>query len=84
MVGRGNHRPHPGGRSDLKHDTGKDVFFDKLLKLKHLSLPAKAFYADLLAQVFTPRPRAGLHLANLRDAPGEIGVRTATATPISP
>jgi len=67
------------GRSDLKDDTGKDVFFDKLLTLKHLSLPAAALYADLLTQVFHAAAPAGLHLANLRNAPGEIGVRTGNS-----
>ncbi len=67
------------GRSDLKDDTGKDVFFDKLLTLKHLPLPAAALYADLLVQVFHAAAPAGLHLANLRNAPGEIGVRTGNS-----
>ena len=67
------------GRSDLKDDTGKDVFFDKLLTLKHLSLPAAALYADLLTQIFHAAAPAGLHLANLRNAPGEIGVRTGNS-----
>lgn len=67
------------GRSDLKDDSGKDVFTDKLLTLKHLPLPAEAIYADLLEQVFHAAAPAGLHLANLRNAPGEIGVRAGNS-----
>ncbi len=66
------------GRSDLKDDTGKDVFFDKLRTLKPPP-PAEVIYADLLRQVFHAEAPAGLHLANLRNAPGEIGVRAGNS-----
>ena len=67
------------GRSDLKDDTGKDVFFDKLLTLKHLSGCRPRPLRRPVTQVFHAAAPAGLHLANLRNAPGEIGVRTGNS-----
>lgn len=67
------------GRSDLKDDTGKDVFANRLRTLTYPRLPAEAIYADLLQRVFHTAGPAGLHLANLRNAPGEIGVRAGNS-----
>ena len=67
------------GRSDLKDAAGRDVFFDKLLTLKQLPVTSAELYADLLAHVFHAPTSASLHLANLRNAAGEIGVRTGNS-----
>ena len=62
-------------RSDLRDEQGQDIFADKLTALPRGPSAGQEVYADMLARLFHAPAPATLHLANLRDAPGELGLR---------
>jgi hypothetical protein len=65
-------------RSDLKDEQGRDIFADKLTSLRLGGLSPRAIYDDMLRRIFHAPAPATLHLANLQDAPGELGLRVGS------
>jgi len=63
------------GRSQLRDEHGRDIFADRLKTLKGSGLSPDTVYADLLQRICHNGSPGALHLANLRDAPGELGLR---------
>ncbi len=67
------------GKAELKDELGRDIFADKLRTLREARLAAADLYQDLMRRVFHAPASAGLILANLRTAPGEIAVRAGNS-----
>jgi len=65
-------------RSDLKDEQGRDIFADKLTSLRLGGMSPQAIYDDVLRRIFHAPAPATLHLANLQDAPGELGLRVGS------
>ena len=64
------------GKSDLRDEFNRDIFADRLETLRSAHLAPDEIYRDLLRRVFHAPASGGLRLANLRNAPGEIGLQT--------
>lgn len=63
------------GASALRDERGRDIFAGKLASLRNEGQSAGEIYADMLRRVFHTSAPGALFLANLRDAPGELGLR---------
>ena len=64
------------GKSDLRDEFNRDIFANRLGTLRGAHLAPDEIYRDLLRRVFHTPASGGLRLANLRNAPGEIGLQT--------
>lgn len=61
------------GKSGLTDGKGRDIFTNRLTTLRGKA--AGGIYRDMLALLFHAASPAPLHLANLKNAPGEISLR---------
>ena len=66
------------GNSGLS-DEGTDVFQNQLNYLKELRETPAQIYSNILNEVFHTDTRGALHLQNVRNAPGEIALKTTYA-----
>ena len=66
------------GNSGLS-DEGTDIFQNQLNYLKDLSETPAQIYSNILNEVFHTDTRGALHLQNVRNAPGEIILKTTHA-----
>ena len=68
------------GKSGLKEDdSGQDVFRDKLQYLRKRKRTADSLYRAILETVFRTSGGSGLHLAVLKNADGEIGLKAGNS-----
>ena len=63
------------GKSDLKDDNGCDIFQDKFKYLRENGVEAVDAYVDILLKVFHTTSSSGLHIRNIRDGDGELGLK---------
>ena len=64
-----------GGKSGLKDDGGRDVFWDKFKYLRGSGIDAAGTYGDILLKVLHTTAGSGLHICNIRDGDGELGLK---------
>lgn len=65
------------GDSGLRDENGVDVFHDRLNTLKNLGTGSEdTLYADILREVFHTTSSGPLQLRDVRNAPGEIALKT--------
>jgi hypothetical protein len=67
------------GKSDLKDPEGRDIFEGRFDYVRELALKPGALLADVLKTVFHIEARTDLHLAAIKNADGEIGLRAGEA-----
>src|SRR5262249_43319013 len=63
------------GKSGLEDENGHDVFASRLKSLKAWSRDPDAIYQDLLKRIFHTSTTGRLHLADIKSAQGELGLR---------
>ncbi|MDH4227156.1 MAG: DEAD/DEAH box helicase family protein [Deltaproteobacteria bacterium] len=63
------------GKTGLVTSDGIDVFSDKFKYLRSAKLSPAEIYQDILAKVFHASGGSGLHLADIRGCPGELGLK---------
>ena len=66
--------------SGLSDENGADVFHSRLNYLKELSETPVQMYAGILSEVFHTEASGALHLYNVRNAQGEIGLKTTNGS----
>lgn len=62
----------------LKDENGTDVFRNKLNYLKRLNQTPSQLYTGILKEVFHTDSSGALHLSDVRNAPGEIALKTTS------
>ena len=62
--------------SGLKDDYGSDVFQNRLSYLKESRDTPEQIYTDILKDVFHSDSSGEIHLRDVRNAPGEIALKT--------
>jgi len=67
------------GNSGLSDDYGKDVFSDRLKFLKDTENTSKQIYNDILNEVFHTNLSGALQLYDIRNSPGEIGLKSTSS-----
>ncbi|MFN4074101.1 MAG: DEAD/DEAH box helicase family protein, partial [Thermus sp.] len=67
------------GKSGLNTPEGEDVFAESFPFLRQLEEDAPKLYQDILKRVFHAQAGGGLHLAEFRNSPGELGLKAANA-----
>ena len=68
------------GNSGLSDDNGTDVFYNRLNFLKELGEMPAQIYEGILNEVFHTETRGALHLCDIRNAQGEIGLKTTNGS----
>ena len=68
------------GNSGLSDDYGKDVFSDRLKFLRDTNDTTSQIYLDILNEVFHANSSSGLQLYDVRNSPGEIGLKTTSSS----
>ena len=68
--------------SGLSDDYGKDVFSDRLKFLRDTNDSAAQIYLDILNEVFHANSSGGLQLYDVRNSPGEIGLKTTSSSQV--
>lgn len=68
------------GNSGLSDDYGNDVFSDRFKFIKDTDNTAEQIYIDILNQVFHAESSGGLQLYDVRNSPGEIGLKTTSSS----
>ena len=66
--------------SGLSDESGTDVFYSRLNYLKELSETPSQMYASILSEVFHTEVSGALHLYDVRNAQGEIGLKTTSGS----
>lgn len=66
------------GNSGLSDDYGNDVFSNRLKYLKDTEETSAQIYTGILDEVFDTNSSGGLQLCDVRNAPGEIALRTTS------
>ena len=64
------------GNSGLSDENGTDVFYNRFNSLKELSETPTQMYTNILNEVFHTKTSGALHLCNVRNSQGEIGLKT--------
>ena len=64
------------GDSGLSDENGTDVFYNRLKYLKELGETPAQIYTSILNEVFHTTTSGALHLYDVRNAQGEIGLKT--------
>ena len=64
------------GNSGLRNESGRDVFHNRLNTLKNLDIGSEQLYTDILKEVFHTDSSGALHLRDVRNASGEIALKT--------
>ena len=64
------------GNSGLSDDNGTDIFYNRLNFLKEPGEKPAQIYNGILNEVFHTEARGALHLCDIRNAQGEIGLKT--------
>ena len=64
--------------SGLKDDNGTDVFKNRLSFLKGLNQKSSQIYTGILKEVFHTDSSGALHLSDVRNAPGEIALKSTS------
>jgi hypothetical protein len=67
------------GNTPLTDDGGHDLFEERFEYLKSLRLSSSTLYADMLQRLFHVGSPGSLHLANIKNAAGEIGLRVGVS-----
>ncbi len=67
------------GKTGLHTPDGSDLFDGRFRHLREAGLSAQELYNDILRRVFHSPAGGGLHLCDIRSAPGELGLRAASA-----
>lgn len=67
------------GRTGLVSADGADVFAGRFPFLKEEALTPAQLYNDILAHLFHAPAGGGLHLADIKSSPGELGLKAAGA-----
>jgi len=67
------------GKSGLVTPDGRDVFVDKFEYLREKNLSPEEAYRDILMNLFRARASGGLHMCEIRDKSGEIGLKASGA-----
>ncbi len=68
------------GNSGLSDDNGTDVFYNRLNSLRELSETPVQIYTGILSEVFHTETSGGLYLCDIRNAQGEIGLKTTNSS----
>ena len=68
------------GNSGLSDDNGTDVFYNRLNFLKEPGEKPAQIYNGILNEVFHTETRGALHLCDIRNAQGEIGLKTTNGS----
>ena len=68
------------GNSGLSDDNGTDVFYSRLSYLQELSETPAQTYINILNEVFHTNTSGALHLCDVRNAQGEIGLKTTNGS----
>ena len=68
------------GDSGLADENGTDIFGNRLNYLRSFNEPPIQIYANILAEVFHTDTRGPLHLQDIKNAPGEIALKTTNST----
>ena len=68
------------GNSGLSDENGTDVFYNRFNYLKEFNEKAAQIYAGILNEVFHTETSGGLHLYDVRNAQGEIGLKTTSGS----
>ena len=66
--------------SGLTDENGTDVFHSRLNYLKELSETPIQMYADILNEVFHTKTSSELHLCDIHNTQGEIGLKTTSGS----
>ena len=64
------------GESGLSDENGTDVFYSRLNYLKEFNETSVQIYTNILYEVFHTNTSGALHLCDVRNAQGEIGLKT--------
>ena len=64
------------GNSGLRDEKGADVFHNRLNTLKNLGTSSEQMYTDILKEVFHTESSGALHLCDVRNASGEMALKT--------
>ena len=67
------------GTAGLKHEDGKDLFAGSFKEIRAAGMDGKAIYRDMLQRLFHVSAPSTLHLVDLKDSKGEIGLRAGAA-----
>ena len=68
------------GNSGLSDENGTDVFYNRFNYLKEFNEKAAQIYTGILNEVFHTETSGGLHLYDVRNAQGEIGLKTTSGS----
>lgn len=68
------------GNSGLSDDSGIDVFHNRFNYLKRISVSPAQLFAEILHEVFHTETSGALHLYDIRNAKGEIGLKSTGGT----
>ena len=68
------------GESGLSDESGRDVFYSRLNYLKEFNETPVQMYTNILNEVFHTNTSAALHLCDVRNAQGEIGLKTTSGS----
>ena len=68
------------GNSGLSDEFGKDVYSDRLKFLKDMKETHTEIYKGILTEVFHTESSGGLQLYDVRNSPGEIGLKTTSSS----
>ncbi len=67
------------GKTGLNAPDGSDVFAGRFPALREAGLKPSAIYDDILRRLFHAPAGGGLHLADIKSSPGELGLKAAGA-----
>ncbi len=68
------------GESGLSDDSGRDVFYSRLNYLKDFNETPVQMYTNILNEIFHTNTGGALHLCDVRNAQGEIGLKTTSSS----
>ena len=66
--------------SGLSDESGTDVFYNRLNYLKEFGETSVQMYTNILSEVFHTEIGGALHLCDVRNAQGEIGLKTTNGS----
>ena len=66
--------------SGLSDESGTDVFYNRLNYLKEFGETSVQMYTNILNEIFHTETRGALHLCDIRDAQGEIGLKATSGS----
>lgn len=67
------------GKTGMASPDGSDVFADRFQALRESVLTPAAIYNDILHRLFHASTGGGLHLADIKSSPGELGLKATGA-----